>query len=240
MPRPRKVSQRAEAQAESPSNTEATPVKRGRGRPRKTDAAVPAKRGRGRPRKDSAAAPKAKGRPGRKPKSENRGLPVAAQVRPLYNAPQTAVVARLHTLISDTYTLMLATHHAHWNVEGPMFFSLHTLFETQYNELFLAVDELAERVRALGAYVYAGSYADILTGSTLGHFATNLAKHAGGESVARQMVNWLANAHMALAETAQALRIAAEKAGDFETADSGNARATAHQKAAWMLRSHLR
>lgn len=211
------------------------------------DAAAPVKRGRGRPRKGaegSAAKPagKAKAGRGRKPKGENRSLPVttASTFRPYYNAPQTAVVARLHTLISDTYTLLLATHHAHWNVEGPMFFSLHTLFEQQYNELFLAVDEMAERVRSLGAYVYASGYGDILKGSTLGNFATNLAKQSDGETTARHMVGWLVNANLALAESAQALRIAAENGGDFETADLGNARATVHQKAAWMLRSHLR
>lgn len=218
MPRPRKIS----------TPPEAAPVKRGRGRPRK-DANAP-----------KAVAKPTTGRRGR-PKVVKTALPVTTTaVRTVFSPSQTAVIARLHTLISDTYTLMLATHHAHWNVEGPMFFSLHGLFEQQYNELFLAVDELAERVRALGAYVYGGGYADIVGGSTLRHYSANLSKQDSGEAAARHMIGWLANANLALAETAQALRITAENSGDFESADLANVRATAHQKAAWMLRSHLR
>ena len=133
-------------------------------------------------------------------------------------------------LLADSYTLYLKTHNFHWNVTGPMFTTLHTLFETQYTELALAVDEIAERIRALGERA-PGSYSEF----------EQLAKVR--ESVkapkAVDMIKTLVADHETVAETARALVATAEKAGDDASADLGVRRIDVSEKAAWMLRSHL-
>ena len=121
------------------------------------------------------------------------------------------VVEELSHLLADSYTLYLKTHNFHWNVTGPMFTTLHGLFMTQYVELALAVDEIAERIRALAARA-PGSYAE---------FAELTADQA------------------TLAAAAQRLVQAAQAAGDEASADLGIRRIQVHQKNAWMLRSHL-
>jgi starvation-inducible DNA-binding protein len=141
-----------------------------------------------------------------------------------------AVVASAAKLLADSYTLYLKTHNYHWNVTGSMFTTLHTLFETQYTELALAVDEIAERIRALGA-IAPGSY-------------TEFAKLAAVQEAKRvpkalDMIRQLADDSDTVAETAEALVASAQKAGDEASADLGIRRIQVAQKNAWMLRSHL-
>lgn len=133
-------------------------------------------------------------------------------------------------LLADSYTIYLKTHNFHWNVTGPMFTTLHTLFETQYTELALAVDEIAERIRALG-HPAPGSYTEF----------SRLAKVKEATSVpkAEKMIEILAADHGTIVATARDLVAAAEKAGDQASADLGVRRIEVSEKAAWMLRSHL-
>ena len=140
------------------------------------------------------------------------------------------VVAGLERLLADSYTLYLKTHNYHWNVTGPMFTTLHTLFETQYSELALAVDEIAERIRALGAPA-PGSYTE---------FAA-LAKVEEARDVPRaeEMIATLVADQETVVAGARAAVLAAEAAGDQATADLGTRRIDLHEKNAWMLRSHL-
>jgi starvation-inducible DNA-binding protein len=140
------------------------------------------------------------------------------------------VVDALERVLADSYTLYLKTHSYHWNVTGPMFTTLHTLFETQYTELALAVDEVAERIRALGA-PSPGSYSQFEERSKV--------KEDRGVPKATQMIRNLVADHGTVAEGARKLIEAAEKAGDDASVDLGVRRIDVHEKAAWMLRSHL-
>ncbi len=133
-------------------------------------------------------------------------------------------------LLADSYTLYVKTHNYHWNVTGPMFTTLHTLFETQYNELALAVDEIAERIRALG-HVAPGSYAQFS--------ALSRVKDADQVPKATAMIAELASDYETVRATARELIEAAEAAGDQASADLGVRRIEVSEKAAWMLRSHL-
>jgi len=144
--------------------------------------------------------------------------------------PNPQVVDALARLLADSYTLYLKTHNYHWNVTGPMFTTLHTLFETQYTELALAVDEIAERMRAVGAYA-PGSYSEFLALSTV--------DEANGHPAAKVMVEHLVADQAKVAAAARQLIEAAEKAKDDVSADLGVRRAQVHEKNAWMLRSHL-
>lgn len=134
-------------------------------------------------------------------------------------------------LLADSYTLYLKTHNYHWNVTGPMFTTLHTLFETQYTELALAVDEIAERIRALG-FVAPGSYAEFAKLSTV-------EDAKGGVPPAPQMIRQLVADNAAVGASAQQVFDRAEKAGDQATADLAVRRMQVAEKNAWMLRSHL-
>lgn len=136
----------------------------------------------------------------------------------------------LSRLLADTYTLYLKTHNFHWNVTGPMFNTLHTMFEGQYTELATAVDEIAERIRALGEPA-PGSYAQF---SEL----TVIAEETGTPS-AEEMIRQLVEGQEAIARTARSVFPAAEKAGDEPTADLLTQRMQLHEKNAWMLRSLL-
>jgi starvation-inducible DNA-binding protein len=140
------------------------------------------------------------------------------------------VVDATAKLLADSYTLYLKTHNYHWNVTGPMFTTLHTLFETQYTELALAVDEIAERIRALGAKA-PGSYTDFERLS-----AVKEAKRVPRDV---EMIRELAADCDTVAKTAGALVTAAQRAGDEASADLGIRRIQVAQKNAWMLRSHL-
>jgi len=141
-----------------------------------------------------------------------------------------AVVKALSRLLADSYTLYLKTHNFHWNVTGPMFSTLHTLFETEYTELALAVDEIAERIRALGAAA-PGSY------TAFARLA--VVKEADGVPAAPEMLRQLADDQQTLVDAGRALVAAAEAAGDQASADLGVRRIQVHEKNAWMLRSHL-
>lgn len=136
----------------------------------------------------------------------------------------------LESLVIDTIALTHHTQLYHWNVTGPHFAALHDLFEAQYNELSLAGDELAERLRALGHMVNGGL-------DVLAQRAT-LPKPVGtGDAMA--MVADLQKGHEMLAKAAFALSEAAEEAGDAGTADLAIERGQAHDKTAWMLKAHL-
>jgi starvation-inducible DNA-binding protein len=136
----------------------------------------------------------------------------------------------LSKLLADTYTLYLKTHNFHWNVEGPMFNTLHLMFETQYNELALAVDAIAERIRALG-HPAPGSYAAYSKLSTI--------KEETGVPKAEDMIKQLVEGQESVARTARAVFPSAEKAGDEPTADLLTQRLQIHEKTAWMLRALL-
>jgi starvation-inducible DNA-binding protein len=141
-----------------------------------------------------------------------------------------AIADGLSKLLADTYTLYLKTHNFHWNVEGPMFNTLHLMFETQYNELALAVDAIAERIRALG-HPAPGSYAAYAKLSSI--------KEETGVPRAEEMIRQLVDGQEAVARTARAVFPSAEKASDEPTADLLTQRLQIHEKTAWMLRSLL-
>ena len=140
------------------------------------------------------------------------------------------VIQALERLLADSYTLYLKTHSYHWNVKGPMFTTLHTLFETHYTELALAVDEIAERIRALGAQA-PGSYSQFQERAHV--------KEDTGVPKAEDMIRALVADSETVVQAAQAVVRAGEAAGDDATTDLGVRRIELHQKNAWMLRSHL-
>ncbi len=138
--------------------------------------------------------------------------------------------AGLSRLLADTYTLYLKTHNFHWNVTGPLFNTLHLMFETQYNELALAVDEIAERIRALGLPA-PGSYAQFAQLTSI--------REETGVPAAEEMIRQLVKDQEAVVRTARSIFPAVEKASDEPTADLLTQRMQVHEKAAWMLRSML-
>jgi starvation-inducible DNA-binding protein len=140
------------------------------------------------------------------------------------------LVGQLSKLLADSYTLYLKTHNFHWNVKGPMFQTLHLMFEEHYNELALAVDLIAERIRSLG-HPAPGSYA------AFGRLSS--VPDTDGVPKALEMVRLLVADHETLIRTARSVVTAAEKAGDQATADLGTQRLQIHEKTAWMLRSLL-
>jgi starvation-inducible DNA-binding protein len=145
-------------------------------------------------------------------------------------AEKKHVVDSLERLLADSYTLYLKTHSYHWNVVGPMFTTLHTLFETQYTELALAVDVIAERIRALGEPA-PGSYSQ---------FAERAAvKEDTGVPKATDMIRNLVADHATVVDAARRLVHAAQAAGDDASVDLGVRRIDVHEKSGWMLRSHL-
>lgn len=131
-------------------------------------------------------------------------------------------------LLADTYTLYLKTHGYHWNVEGPHFQQLHIQFMDQYTEMWQAVDELAERIRALG-YKAPASYAEMAKLSSI--------KEEAGNPDWEDMVRNLAKGHEQVAKTAREVLRIAEDASDDATADVVAPRVTLHEKTAWMLRA---
>jgi starvation-inducible DNA-binding protein len=133
-------------------------------------------------------------------------------------------------LLADSYTLYLKTHSYHWNVTGPMFTTLHTMFEVQYTELALAVDEIAERIRALGE-IAPGSYSAFAKLSTV--------KEADSVPKATDMIRDLAEDQRKIVATAREVFKAAEAAGDQATADLAVRRMELHEKNARLLSSHL-
>jgi len=141
-----------------------------------------------------------------------------------------AIADGLSGLLADTYTLYLKTHNYHWNVTGPMFNTLHAMFMTQYTEMAAAVDEIAERIRALG-FPAPGSYKAY----------ARLAKVGEEEDVpdAEEMIRRLVRGQEQVVRTAREVFPAVESAGDEASADLLTQRLQLHEKNAWMLRSLL-
>jgi len=134
-------------------------------------------------------------------------------------------------VLADTYSLYLKTHSFHWNVEGPMFNTLHLMFMEQYTELWNALDAIAERIRSLG-YPAPGTYTEFAQLTSI--------EETIGAPPALDMVRLLMTGHEAVARTARAVFPAADKAGDESTADLLTQRLQIHEKTAWMLRSLLK
>ena len=141
-----------------------------------------------------------------------------------------AITDGLARLLADTYTLYLKTHNYHWNVTGPMFQTLHLMFETQYSELALAVDLIAERIRALGAPA-PGSYREF--------GALSAVPEDEDHPDASEMIRRLVSGQETVARTARSLFPIVEQAHDEPTADLLTQRLQIHEKTAWMLRSLL-
>lgn len=146
------------------------------------------------------------------------------------DADRKKISGGLARMLADTYTLYLKTHNFHWNVTGPMFQTLHLMFMDQYNETWLAVDLLAERIRALG-YPAPGSYKEFA--------ALTCIKDSSGLVNAKEMIQQLILGQEAVTRTAREVLPIAEKAGDQPTVDLLSARMQVHEKNAWMLRSLL-
>jgi starvation-inducible DNA-binding protein len=136
----------------------------------------------------------------------------------------------LAKLLADTYTLYLKTHNFHWNVTGPMFETLHLMFERQYTELAAAVDQIAERIRALG-FPAPGTYAEF------GRLAS--IKEEPGVPNAQSMIRQLVDGQETVVRTARSVFPSVERAQDEPTADLLTQRMQVHEKTAWMLRSLL-
>lgn len=143
-------------------------------------------------------------------------------------AQREEIAEGLSKVMADTYSLYLKTHGFHWNVTGPMFNTLHLMFEEEYNELWTAVDLIAERIRALGVYA-PGSYAQLAALTSI--------PEADGVPSAPDMLTELVAGHEQVARTARAAFGPAESANDQVTADLLTQRLEVHEKTAWMLRS---
>ena len=141
-----------------------------------------------------------------------------------------AIAAGLSRLLADSYTLYLKTHNYHWNVTGPQFNTLHQMFEDQYTELAAAVDEIAERIRALGVRA-PGSYLEFSEMTSV--------EEGKGEEPAEEMIRQLAIGQETVVRTARSAFPAADEANDEPTADLLTQRMQIHEKNAWMLRSML-
>jgi starvation-inducible DNA-binding protein len=140
------------------------------------------------------------------------------------------IASGLSRLLADTFTLYLTTHNFHWNVTGPMFQTLHLMFEQQYNELWLALDAIAERIRALG-FPAPATYSEYARLSSI--------PETPGVPEAKVMIGILVRGHEAVARTARKIFPVVDKASDEPTADLLTQRLQVHEKTAWMLRSLL-
>jgi starvation-inducible DNA-binding protein len=192
----------------------------------------------------------AKNKPSNKPSksgpskaSASKGTETSSVETPTGNAPdidigisggdRKKIAEGLARFLSDSFTLYLKTHNFHWNVTGSMFNTLHTMFETQYNEQWMALDETAERIRALG-FNAPGSYAEFIR-------LTSIPEEPGLSDTAdwREMVRQLVVGNEAVARTARKVLKIADDAGDDPTVDLMTQRLQVHEKNAWMLRSLL-
>ena len=140
------------------------------------------------------------------------------------------ISAKLAILLADSYSLYLKTHNYHWNVSGPLFNTLHQMFEGQYTELATAVDEIAERIRALGIKA-PGSYTEFAKLTSI--------EEGSGEEPAEEMIRQLLVGQETVVRTAREAFPAADAANDEPTADLLTQRMQIHEKNAWMLRSML-
>jgi starvation-inducible DNA-binding protein len=144
---------------------------------------------------------------------------------------RAAIAQGLSKVLADTYLLYLKTHNFHWNVEGPMFQTLHTMFMEQYTEAWNAIDLVAERIRSLGHYA-PGTYKEYLRLGSI--------RETEGVPKAEQMVKLLIEAQESVVRTARNVLPLAEKANDQPTLDVLTQRMDVHEKNAWMLRSLLK
>ncbi len=164
-------------------------------------------------------------------KSKKTPKPAAAAIDIGIGAAQRARIAQgLSALLADSYTLYLMTHNFHWNVTGPQFNSLHTMFMAQYTEQWTALDQIAERIRALG-HPAPGTYKEFVKLASI--------QEVEGVPKATEMVRHLVVAQEATARTARGLFPLVEAAKDQPTADVLTQRLDVHEKTAWMLRSLL-
>ena len=145
-------------------------------------------------------------------------------------AKREEIAMGLSRMLADSYTLYLKTHNFHWNVTGPMFQTLHLMFETHYTELALAVDLIAERIRALGSPA-PGTYQRFAELSSI--------KEDQGVPKAEDMIRQLVQGHETAAKTARQVFKLAEAESDQPTCDLLTQRMQVHEKTAWMLRSLL-
>jgi starvation-inducible DNA-binding protein len=159
--------------------------------------------------------------------TQAKGLPIDIGIP---EESRKEIAEGLSRLLADTYSLYLKTHNFHWNVTGPMFQTLHLMFETQYNELALAVDLIAERIRALG-FPAPGTYTDFANLSSIAE--------TPGVPKAEEMIRLLVEGQESVARTARSIFPLAEKVNDEPTADLLTQRLQVHEKTAWMLRSLL-
>lgn len=159
--------------------------------------------------------------------AQAKGLPIDIGIP---EDSRKEIAEGLSRLLADTYSLYLKTHNFHWNVTGPMFQTLHLMFETQYNELALAVDLIAERIRALGVPA-PGTYTDFAKLSSI--------PETPGVPKAKEMIRLLVEGQESVARTARSIFPLAEKVNDEPTADLLTQRLQVHEKTAWMLRSLL-
>ncbi|GAA0209067.1 Dps family protein [Kangiella japonica] len=136
----------------------------------------------------------------------------------------------LSRLLADTYTLYLQTHNFHWNVTGPFFQQLHVLFEEHYTELAVAVDDIAERIRALGILA-PGTYKELAELTSIEEVEGNIS--------AEEMIGRLVDSHETVVRTARKVLQTAQEAEDESSASLVGDRLVVHEKTAWMLRSHL-
>jgi len=158
--------------------------------------------------------------------------------QPAAPAIDTGITARdrariaegLSRLLADTYAIYLKTHNFHWNVTGPMFNTLHLMFEVQYTELWAATDLIAERIRSLGHFA-PGTYAEFAKLSSI--------RETSGQPKAEEMIRLLVEGNEAVVRTARSVLPVVGKASDEPTADLLTQRMQIHEKNAWMLRSLL-
>ena len=161
--------------------------------------------------------------------STSQGAPMMIDIG-IGEQDRQAIAEGLSRLLADTYTLYLKTHNFHWNVEGPLFNTLHLMFEQQYTELATAVDEVAERIRALG-FPAPGSYRQFADLTSI--------EEEQAQPPAEEMIRQLARDQETVVRTARQVFPLAERAADEPTADLLTQRMQIHEKTAWMLRSML-
>ena len=152
--------------------------------------------------------------------------------------PEAQVAEALQGLLKDTYALFLLTHNYHWNVEGPKFVSLHTLFEQQYTEMFAAIDEIAERIRALDSYALPNHYDEIL--QSVAKLSSPVVKVKNKDEAADMMIANLLTLHQNVVKSAQAAKSIADDVDDEESEDIAIGRVQIHQKSIWMLKSIIK
>jgi starvation-inducible DNA-binding protein len=161
-----------------------------------------------------------------------------SKLKPKATSAKNPVADAMQQLLKDTYALYLLTHNYHWNVEGPKFVSLHTLFEQQYTEMFTAIDEIAERIRALDAYALPEHYEEIL--KVVATLASPVVKVKNKDEAADLMIANLITLHQRVVASAQAAKEIADDKDDEESEDIAIARTQVHQKALWMLKSIIK